>query len=275
MSTPPLSPRAIKRLPANHQTALGTQAAPSTQNAPHAQHMRDLVVETPVAIVFNGTTAAIMMATPDHLRDLAYGFAKSEGYIAHYSDIESFEEVAHSTGIEARLWVKEDVAEAISARRRMMAGPVGCGLCGLESLDQVAKPLPQVQTQLSLTAHDIARAVREISAWQPLKQRTRSAHAAGFYVPGAGIVAAREDVGRHNALDKLIGALQVQQLDPAQGAFFMTSRLSLELVQKTALAGSGALMGISGPSDLAVQTAAQCGVQLFGFCRDDGFETYP
>ena len=234
----------------------------------------EVVVETPIAISFNGTTAAVMMGTPCDLRDLAYGFALTEGYLTSLSEIESFEEVRHAQGYEARFWVASERSEAIASRRRAMAGPVGCGLCGLESLQEVVKPLPKVCTSLELSSGDFTGAMHDLYAWQPLKQRTRSTHAAGFFVPGRGIVAAREDVGRHNALDKLVGHLAQTGQRGADGAIVMTSRMSLELVQKTAILGSALLIAASGPTSFAIDAAKASGIGLIGFCRGDDYEAF-
>ncbi|MEM9971916.1 MAG: formate dehydrogenase accessory sulfurtransferase FdhD, partial [Pseudomonadota bacterium] len=175
-----------------------TQVLTSTDAAGHAA-ATEVIVEEAVAIVFNGTTAAVMMATPGDVADLAHGFALTEGYIAGAGDIESYEEVRHDEGVEARFWVGPERANALEARRRSMAGPVGCGLCGIDSLQQVRRPLGAVNARLTLTPEQITGAMAALSGWQPLKQRTRSTHAAAFFVPGQGITLAREDVGRHNA----------------------------------------------------------------------------
>ncbi|MEM1237801.1 MAG: formate dehydrogenase accessory sulfurtransferase FdhD [Pseudomonadota bacterium] len=235
---------------------------------------REIMVETPVALVFNGTTAAVMMATPADIEDFAHGFALTEGYIAGLSDIESFETHHHASGIEARFWVTDERAEAIAERRRMIAGPVGCGLCGIDSLDQVHRALSPVIGQIDLTEDKIAASTTDIKAWQPLKDLTRSTHAAGFYLPGQGIIAAREDVGRHNALDKLIGALAQGGEDASRGAMVLTSRVSVELVQKCAVSGAPMLIAASGPTSLAIETARTLGVTLIGFCRDGRFERF-
>ncbi|MEM9716945.1 MAG: formate dehydrogenase accessory sulfurtransferase FdhD [Pseudomonadota bacterium] len=234
----------------------------------------EVVVEAPIAMSFNGTTAAVMRGTPSDLRDLAYGFALTEGYLTSLSEVESFEELRHEEGYEARFWVTPERADAIAARRRAMAGPVGCGLCGLESLQEVMQPLPVVRAPLRLTDGDITKAMHDLYAWQPLKHRTRSTHAAGFYVPGQGIIAAREDVGRHNALDKLIGHLAQTGQSGAQGAIVMTSRISLELVQKTAIFGTPMLIAASGPTSLAIDTAKASGISLIGFCRGSDHEAF-
>lgn len=236
---------------------------------------RTLPQEVPLAVVCNGTTLAVMMATPADIRDFATGFALTEGVIADPSEIEDYDQAHHPQGIEARLWLRGDRAAALAARRRFMAGPVGCGLCGIDSLEQAARPLPPVAgADLRLTRDDVARAGDDLRTHQPLHDRTHAAHAAGFLVPGHGVVAAREDVGRHNALDKLIGALARDGIDPATGAFVLTSRLSVELVQKCAIAGCPVLIAVSAPTAQAVELAAGAGITVAAFARGSGFEIY-
>lgn len=258
---------------ANHDNTGETQIVHS-QSSTGSDKIREVIVEEPIAIAFNGSSAAVMMSTPSDIRDLAYGFALTEGYISSIQEIESFEVIRHDKGFEAQLWVTENRAEAIAARRRAMAGPVGCGLCGIESLEQVAKSLPNAPARLDLAQGEISKAMTEISEWQPLKERTRSTHAAGFYVPGKGIIMAREDVGRHNALDKLVGALVQEGVDTSKGAVVVTSRISLELVQKCTVLGSPLLIAASGPTSLAIETARACGLGLIGFCRGEDYEVF-
>lgn len=236
---------------------------------------RTLPEEVPVAIVFNGSTQAVMMATPSDLADFAHGFALTEGAVTDSDQIERFETVSHAQGIEARFWLSEDRAEALAARRRSMAGPVGCGLCGIDSLEQAMRPLPQVDGKgLRLPHAEVARATDALRPHQKLHETTHATHAAGFLVPGQGIVLVREDVGRHNALDKLIGALWRAGIDPASGAAVMTSRLSVELVQKCAWAGVPVLIAVSAPTGQAVRSAEEAGITLAAFARSGGFDLY-
>lgn len=236
---------------------------------------RTLPEETPVAMVYNGSTQAVMMATPADIADFAYGFALTEGVITALDQIQSFEAVDHPNGIEARLWLSDDRAEAMAARRRFMAGPVGCGLCGIDSLEQATRALPRVTASgLRLSRADVAGATEALRGQQPLHDQTRATHAAGFLRPGEGVIMAREDVGRHNALDKLIGALARQGIDPGSGAFVMTSRLSVELVQKAALAGCPMLIAVSAPTAHALRLAEAAGITLVAFARGNGFDIY-
>lgn len=230
--------------------------------------------EVPVALVFNGRTQAVMMATPADLADFAIGFALTEGIIGDLAQIEDFEIVNHAQGLEARVWLSADRADALVARRRAMAGPVGCGLCGIDSLEQALRPVPRVAAELRLDPAEVARATDALRTHQHLHDLTHATHAAGFLCPGGDVILAREDVGRHNALDKLIGALLQQGMAPDRGAAVMTSRLSVELVQKCAMAGIPVLIAVSAPTGAAVQLAQQAGITLAGFARAGGFDLY-
>lgn len=236
---------------------------------------RSLPEETPVAMVFDGSTLAVMMASPADLRDFAVGFALSEGVIAGLDGIEELEIAEHPLGIEARFWLRADRAEALAERRRHLAGPVGCGLCGIDSLEQAMRPLPVLpDTGLRLSHADVIGASDALRACQPLHDQTRATHAAGFLRPGAGVILAREDVGRHNALDKLVGALAREGIDPASGAFAMTSRLSVELVQKCAMARCPVMIAVSAPTAHAVRLAEAAGITLAAFAGSGGFDLF-
>ncbi|GAB1581028.1 formate dehydrogenase accessory sulfurtransferase FdhD [Phyllobacterium phragmitis] len=231
--------------------------------------------ETPIAFSYGGTTHAVMMATPADIEDFALGFSLSEGIIENASDISEMAVEDHDQGIDFQITLVGDRRDALTARRRHMAGPVGCGLCGIESIDEALKPVASVgSVGLRLTAGDIVQSVRLLSARQPLHNETGAVHAAGFYVPGKGIVAAREDVGRHNALDKLIGALARAGIDGASGAVVVTSRVSIEMVQKTAIIGAPVLIAVSAPTALAIRTAEAAGISLVALVRGDEFDIY-
>lgn len=246
----------------------------SVQQDGQREVVRSLPEETPVAMVFDGGTLAVMMASPVDLEDFAIGFALSEGVIDSADQVEELELIDQPNGIEARFWLNADIGAALRARRRSMAGPVGCGLCGIDSLDQAVRDLPRVQSTLRFDQSDVAHATDALRAFQPLHDRTHAVHAAGFLQPGKGIVMAREDVGRHNALDKLIGALALAGIDPATGAFVITSRVSIDMVQKTALAGCPVLIAVSAPTGHAVRMADQAGLTVAAFARAGGFDLY-
>jgi len=236
--------------------------------------LRALPQEVPVALVFNGETQAVMMASPADLQDFAVGFAMGEGIVTTPAQIQEIEIVEHDQGIEARMLLAEDASEALRARRRAMTGPVGCGLCGIDSLDQAVRDLPRVTSPLRLSQEAIAQASEALRDFQPLHDQTHAAHAAGFLLPDQGIVLAREDVGRHNALDKLIGALMRGQHAPDTGAMVLTSRVSVELIQKAAFVGCPVLIAVSAPTALAVRCAEMAGITLVAFARGGGFDVY-
>ena len=254
-----------------------TTQAPAThvRAASRADVTRTLPEETAVAMVYGGSTQAVMMATPADLEDFAVGFSLTEGIVTDPSQIERLEVLAHSKGVEAQMWIADDRTDALAARRRFMAGPVGCGLCGIDSLEEAVRALPDLSgAGPVLDASQIARATDDLRGWQPLHDRTRAVHAAGFMIPGRGIVLAREDVGRHNALDKLIGAMARQGMDAGQGAFVLTSRVSVEMVQKCALAGGAVLIAVSAPTAHALRLAQGAGITLAAFARGEGFDLF-
>lgn len=233
---------------------------------------RLLPEEVAVALSFNGSTHAVMMATPADLIDFAYGFALTEG-IATPDEVESVDLVESPRGIDVQIWLTDPAADRQSKRRRSMAGPVGCGLCGLDSLDQALRePAPVPPSGLKMSVDQILAAMAALPAHQPLHDATRAVHATGFYVPGQGLIAAREDVGRHNALDKLIGGLIRQpRID---GALVLTSRVSIDMVQKCAALGAPMLIAVSAPTAHAVELADQAGITLVGLARRDRFEAF-
>ena len=207
-----------------------------------------------------------MMATPRDLEDFAVGFALTEGITRTCPPPEI---VRHRGGVELRVWLGGLERAALAARRRTSMGPVGCGLCGIDSLAQALRTPPRVTGGLALFLDDPGLAERLLRDAQPLRARTGAVHAAGFFVPGRGMIAVREDVGRHNALDKLAGALTRRGVDPGEGAVVLTSRVSVDLVQKTAMFGAPALLAVSAPTDLAVATAETAGLTLVtGIGRD-------
>lgn len=231
--------------------------------------------EVPIAFSYGGSTHAVMMATPADLVDFAYGFSLAEEIVRSGDDILSVEPVEAGAGIDVQITLKDTTADALVARRRKMAGPVGCGLCGIESIEQAARQVARVaEPSHLLSARNVSEAVRLLSDGQQLNRETRAVHGAGFYQPGRGIVAAREDVGRHNALDKLVGALLRSGSPVREGAVVVTSRLSVEMVQKTALLGCPVLIAISAPTALAIETAETAGMTLIGIARGDEFEVF-
>jgi FdhD protein len=229
--------------------------------------------ETPVALVHDASTTAVMMATPADLEDLAVGFTLTEGLAEGPAAIEAVEVVEGEFGIEARVWLKREAGAVLAKRRRQITGPTGCGLCGVDSLAQAARTPPKVGDRVRLTESDVRAALTALEPAQVLGAATRAAHAAGWWTPAEGLVMVREDVGRHNALDKLVGALL--RRGPADaGVLVLTSRVSVEMVQKAAVLGAEVLAAISVPTALAVRTAEAAGMTLIAVARQDSFEVF-
>ena len=235
---------------------------------------RTIPEETAVAFTYEGGTYAVMMATPQDLEDFALGFSFTEGLIASPADIRQLDIIDEDAGIELRMWLSEPRAAAVSERRRHLAGPTGCGLCGIESLDEAVRPPPRVRDGVTFTSAEIMRALDALPPRQELNRQTRAVHAAAFWRPDTGLLAVREDVGRHNALDKLAGALLRAGARRDDGLVLITSRVSVEMVQKTAKIGASLLVAVSAPTALALRTAEAAGITLVAVARGDGFEVF-
>jgi FdhD protein len=230
--------------------------------------------EVAVALTYDHATFAVMMASPTDLEDFAIGFSLSEGIINGADDIVELRTVIVDDGIECRMLLAPEKRDLLEARRRHIAGPVGCGLCGLDSLAEVSRALPKIQAATTIPAEAIADAVSRMSRLQTLNNETRGVHAAAFFNPARNDLTLREDIGRHNALDKLIGAVTRRGDTPGAGVIILTSRVSLDLIQKTAVFGAGILVAISVPTARAVREAEQAGITLIAVARDDGFEIF-
>ena len=230
--------------------------------------------ETAVAFSYDGSTYAVMMATPQNLEDFAVGFSLTEGVVSSAAEIRQLDIVEHDSGIELRMWLAEPRAAALSQRRRHLAGPTGCGLCGIESLDEAVRSVPCVRDGATFSPTEIRRALDALSPRQELNRQTRAVHAAAFWRRDAGLAAVREDVGRHNALDKLAGALARDTVESQDGMVLLTSRVSVEMVQKTAVIGAPLIVAVSAPTALAVRTAETAGITLAAIARSDGFEIF-
>ncbi len=235
---------------------------------------RTVPEETAIAFSYNRIGYAVMMGTPTSLERFGLGFSLTERLITGASEIEELSLVPVPSGVEVRMWIAAHRMDAMLARRRTLAGPTGCGLCGLEALDQAMREPPRVPGGRAMTAGDIRDAVASLAPAQTLNHQTRAVHAAGFYQPGQGLLALEEDVGRHNALDKLAGALAGAAHDPAQGLIVMTSRVSVELIQKAAVIGVPMLAAVSAPTALAIRVADAAGITVIGIARDDSFEVF-
>ncbi|WP_428485615.1 formate dehydrogenase accessory sulfurtransferase FdhD [Rhodopila sp.] len=230
--------------------------------------------ETPVALTYNRSTHAVMLATPADLADFAVGFSLSEGIIRHAEDIMALDIVSVPDGVELRMDLAADRLDALTRRQRRLAGPSGCGLCGLDSLAAALRPVPKVADGQGFTAGMIHTAMQSMPAAQTLNAATHAVHAAGFWTPRRGLVALREDVGRHNALDKLSGALACAGVPASDGLLLLSSRVSVEMVQKAATLGGSVIVAVSAPTALAIQTAERAGITLIGVARQDGFEVF-
>ncbi|KAA9369661.1 formate dehydrogenase accessory sulfurtransferase FdhD [Ochrobactrum quorumnocens] len=236
---------------------------------------RDVPEEVPVAMSYNGTTNAVMMATPNDLEDFAVGFSLTEGVIDCISEIEDLNIEVFEKGIDIQMRLVGQREEMLVARRRFMAGPVGCGLCGIDSIDQAIRPLSAIKADsFQVKAGSIVAAMDALGGAQQLNKQTHAVHGAGFVVPDEGLFAVREDVGRHNALDKLIGALARANKPANSGLVAITSRVSVEMVQKAVILGVPLLAAISAPTALAIRTAEDANLTLVALVRGDDFDVY-
>lgn len=236
--------------------------------------VRTVPEEAALALTYNGGTYAVMMGTPQDLTDFAIGFSLSEGVVQAANEIQSIEIVDLDEGVEVRMWLDNGRAARLNERRRHIAGPTGCGLCGIESITEALRPPQIVASNRRFASRDIVAAILNLAPLQTINNETRAVHAAAFWLPDRGIVALREDVGRHNALDKLAGALAQAGVVTAEGVVLLTSRVSVELVQKTAVIGAPVMVAVSAPTALAVRMAEAAGITLAAIARADGFEIF-
>lgn len=235
-----------------------------------------LAVEAPVALVFNGISHAVMMSTPQDLEDLVLGFALSEGLIHSRTECRDVSVREQAQGWEVELEISSAAFAVLKQRRRSMEGRTGCGLCGLESLQQLdLHALPRRSPTAALVPPElIQRAFAALPQHQVLNTQTGACHAAAWVNEDGQLAQVREDVGRHNALDKLLGARAWAGESMASGFVIVSSRASSELVRKCAHLGVGTLAAISAPTSLAVELARQTGIELYGFCRGDQVVLY-
>lgn len=233
-----------------------------------------VVEETPVAVVYNGVPHVVMMATPIDLEDFVLGFSLTEELIRTPADLLSLEIVRYSQGIEIQVTVSPECDAVIAGRTRRLTGRTGCGICGSDSIAVVLKEPRQVPAGTPVPPASIQMALEALTERQDLNAATGAVHAAAWASANGSIELVREDVGRHNALDKLIGAAVKQGVDPATGFVVVTSRASFEMVQKAMILGAPLLAAISGPTGLAVRVAEQSGMTLVGFARKDKLTVY-
>jgi FdhD protein len=238
------------------------------------QGARTIPEETAIALSYGRTTHAVMMATPADLADFAAGFSLSEGIVRHKAEIEALDVVVLEDGIELRMDLAPERQAGLERRRRRITGPGGCGLCGMDSLAEAIRPAPSVVSDAVFTAADVQAAQAAMPAAQQLNAMTHAVHAAAFWTPHLGLVALREDVGRHNALDKLLGAMASSGHRATDGIVLLSSRVSVEMVQKACVLGAPVIVAVSAPTALAVRAAEAAGLTLIGIARSDAFEIF-
>jgi FdhD protein len=235
-----------------------------------------LAEETPVALEYNGIAYATMLATPADLEDFALGFSLTEGIVEDLAEIYELELESNQAGVIVRLEIASERFVRLKARRRALSGRTGCGLCGIESLAEALRPVPGVPQGGVVPLAAVLSAMHALRARQPLHEATGATHAAALAATDGSLLLVREDVGRHNALDKAIGAAARDGLLRTGDAAIalMSSRASFELVQKTAVSGIGVLAAVSAPTALAVRLAEEAGITLLGFVRGEGASVY-
>jgi FdhD protein len=239
------------------------------------QSERLIPEEVAIAFTYGRSSYAVMMATPADLEDFALGFSLSEGVIDAPAQLAALEIVSQPLGIELRMELTEARDAALLKRRRAMAGPAGCGLCGIESLSAATRPLRRIESPIRVPSRHIFAAMETLHRNQPLNAQTHAIHGAGFWSVGREeLVLVREDVGRHNALDKLCGAIARGGFSASSGIVVITSRISIEIVQKTAMLGAGVLVAISVPTAYAVKEAENANLTLVAVARVDSFEVF-
>ncbi|HEV8410999.1 MAG TPA: formate dehydrogenase accessory sulfurtransferase FdhD [Gemmatimonadaceae bacterium] len=237
-----------------------------TENS-RAEARGAIATESPVAFVYSGRPHVVMMCTPDNLEDLAYGFSLTEGIVSSAAEIERVEQSKHEKGFELAIAIPVEAAARLAQRMRALAGRTGCGLCGVEAIDDAVRAVTRVSANLSITHDALWRAGEALDAHQPLNRETRAVHAAAWASSDGTLEVVREDVGRHNALDKVLGALARAGTDASAGFLVVTSRASFELIQKASAAGVALLAAVSRPTELAVKIADASGITLVGLLR--------
>lgn len=233
-----------------------------------------IATETPIVLTYNRVSHVVMMATPADLEDFALGFSLTEGLIGGVGDLLATRVIPREGGIEVAMTITDDWFDRLSTQRRNMAGRTGCGLCGAETIGQALRYPAPVGLSIRVSNAALQNAIDHLGRHQPLQGETGATHAAAWCSLAGEILRVREDVGRHNALDKLIGSLFRDGFDPAAGFVFVSSRASYEMVYKTAAAGIEAIMAVSAPTTLAVDFALRSGVTLVGFARSGRHNIY-
>jgi FdhD protein len=240
------------------------------------EHVRDRVAEeVPIALTYHGISHVVMLATPSDLEDLAAGFTLSEGIVGSPNEILSLEAAQHEDGnFEVRIGIAAERFANLLRRERNTSGRTGCGLCGAATFEDAIRVPQHIESKLAVTTQELHEALIEVRKHQRINSETGSVHAAAWVAPGEGIRLVREDVGRHNALDKVIGALIRSKQDFSKGWFLITSRASYEMVQKTATVGVALLAAVSAPTAFAIRLADTSGLTLVGFAREHQHVVY-
>jgi FdhD protein len=233
-----------------------------------------IAVELPVALTYNRLSHVVMMATPADLEDFALGFSLTEGIIGSPTDLLATKVLPRDGGMEVAMTISEAWFDRLATQRRNLTGRTGCGLCGAERIEQALRYPAAVADSLRISHGAIELALQSLQQHQPLQALTGASHAAAWCGPAGEILLLREDVGRHNALDKLLGALARQAFDPSTGFVLVSSRASYEMVYKTAVMGVQLLVAVSAPTTLAIEFAERCGLSLVGFARPGRHNVY-
>ena len=244
------------------------------KNGDQSSQDDEVAAEVPVALTYNKRSHVVMMVTPTALEDFATGFSLTEGIINQPPDILDVSVIERENGLEVAMTVNENCFVRLDGQRRNLVGRTGCGLCGAESLDQAMRNPAVVGSRLTVTAAALQAAVMSLNAHQPLQVVTGAVHGAAWCNTGGEILALREDVGRHNALDKLIGFLFRTGFDSSSGFVLVSSRASYEMVYKAAAAGMEVLVSVSAPTSLAIDFAHRSGITLVGFARPGRHNIY-
>jgi len=272
MATLPLdsAPDAVQPEYATHRS----EAVERWRDGSSVQAIDQIAEEVPVAMVYNGISHAVMLATPQDLEAFALGFSLSEGILANRSELYDLECLPRDEGIELHLTIAQERFAGLKQRRRNLAGRTGCGLCGTESLQQVRRPHPPVTSRQTFTAHALHAAMQRLPALQQVQSVTGAVHAAAWADANGQLLHLSEDIGRHNALDKLIGRVAQEDGDFASGFAIVTSRASYEMVQKSVAVGIPLLVAVSAPTTLAIALAKDAGLTLVGFARNGSHVVY-
>ncbi len=268
---------AESELTASSEAALAVSSEVSVERWAQGELTRktdQVAEEMPVALVYHGVPHVVMLATPANLEDFAVGFTLSEGLVGKPDEIRSVEVTLGEQAADVKVTVAWDRFSALLQRRRNLTGRTGCGLCGAETAEEAIRELPRVGPGPAVTVAGLHEAIEQLGTMQPINARTGSVHAAAWVVPGKGIQLVREDVGRHNALDKAIGALVRGGADFQSGYMLITSRASFEMVQKSATVGISFLAAMSAPTGFAVRVAEKAGLTLVAFARRDRHVVY-